>query len=216
MGDNNNFYSEMTSIMDISAIVQNEQKRLNQKSANIKNALDSQNRMIQLNQSYSSRMREFSYMIMIIAFTVIIIVFIMAFQNLLPTIVFNLLIMFFGVLGFGWALFIYVGIQNRDKVDFDKIYSVAPDNALDSSGNVIANSIKAGNISKTLRAAINTTCAGNECCNGATIYSSTENKCVPVSGFTSIEQAYMNGEFSGNINSTYVKLNSSLLFSSYP
>jgi len=216
MGDYNNFYSEMTQIMDISAIVHNEQSRLEQKSANIKNALDSQNRLIHLNQSYSSRMREYAYMIMIIALTVLIVVFIMVFQNFLPTIVYNLLIFIVSVLGFGWALFIYVGIQNRDNVDFDKIYSVSPDNALDSSGNAIANSINSGNISKTLGLAVNTTCIGNDCCNGGTIYSSADNKCVPKNAFTSIEQAYNNGEFSGNINKEFPNLNSSLLFSSYP
>ena len=208
------FYSEMTRIQDISAIVHNEQSRLDQKSANIKNALDSQNRLIFLNQSYSSRMREYGYMIMIIALTVLIVVFIMVFQNLLPSIIYNLLIFFISVLGFGWAAFIYIGIQNRDNIDFDKIYSTAPDRASDSSGNAIANSINSGNISKTLGLAVNNTCVGNDCCNGGTIYSSADNKCIQ--RFTSIEQAYNNGEFSGNINKEYENLNSSLIFSSYP
>ena len=132
--DVSNFYNQLTNIMDISSIVHNEQNRLNQKSMGIKTALDSQNRMIFLNQSYTNRMKEYSFMIMIISITIVIIVFLLFFKSILPSFIVTTLIAIVSIIGFLWALSIYNGIIRRDSVDFDKIYSNAG-NLKDISGN---------------------------------------------------------------------------------
>lgn len=214
---NYNFYNELTNLMDISGIIHNEQSRLDKKSVGIKNALDSQNRLIFLNQSYANRMKEYSFMIMIIAFTIVIIVFTLIFKNYLPDSLVNIIVLIVGSIGGIWALLIYLGIQNRDNVDFDKVYSLAPDDSENHDGNVVINSknTTTRNMSNILNYA--TTCAGQECCGQNTLYDFVQGQCLPSSsGFTSMEQAYNNGEFTGNVLQNYNFMGTSLIFSSYP
>lgn len=209
-----NFYNELTNIMDISAIVHNERVRIDNKAMGINNALDSQNRMIFLNQSYTNRMKEYSFMIMVIALTIVIIVFTLVFKNILPAALVNIIVFIVGSIGGIWALWIYIGIQSRDTVDFDKVYSIPPS---DGSGNVYINSISTATSNRDALGRLwNGVCEGRDCCDPeTTIY--TEGQCRPKpQTFTSIEQAYNNGEFTGNILQNYNFMKSSLIFSSYP
>jgi hypothetical protein len=208
-----NFYNELTSIMDISAIVHKEQYRIDQKAVGIHNALDSQNRLIFLNQSYASRMKEYSFMIMIIALTIVIIVFILMFKDFLPSALVNIIVLIVGSIGGIWALWIFWRIQNRDNVDFDKVYSIPPSD-LDNSGNVFVNSRNANNSNGLL--SVKQVCAGQDCCD-ATTTTYIDGQCrTSSSSFTSIEQAYNNGELTKNILQNYNFTNKSLIFSSYP
>jgi hypothetical protein len=211
--DVRNFYHQLTNIMDISSIVHNEQNRLNQKSMGIKTALDSQNRMIFLNQSYTNRMKEYSFMIMIISITIVIIVFILVFKSILPSFITTALIMIVGIIGFLWALSIYNGIIRRDSVDFDKIYSNSG-NLKDISGNsFIQGNVHHFNFEQIYNTfSGNLICGGNACCSTGTTYNEQINRCA----FTSIEQAYNNGEFSGNLIPNYNYNYNSLSFDSYP
>jgi len=209
-----NFYNELTSIMDISGIIHAEKDRLNQKSVGIQRAIDSQNRMIHLNQSYATRMKEYSYMIMVIALTVVFIVFLSVFQYLIPAVLFNFLFLLISTAGIIWAGVIYLGIINRDNVDFDKIRSVAPDNTKDASGNILATSINTGKFSDAMRFNQWDACVGNSCCSSGTVYSKDSNVCVK-SPFTSLAQAYQTGEFTGNALNNYDNQQTSLVFSSY-
>jgi len=214
--DNYNIYNELTSIMDISAIVHKEQYRIDQKNMGIKNSLDSQNRLIFLNQSYASRMKEYSFLIMIIALTIVFIVFILIFKNFLPSTLVNIMVLIVGAIGGIWALAIYIGIRNRDNVDFDKVYSTPPAD-IDNSGNVYLNSMNNKSYYDNLMQ-VNVVCAGNSCCGSGTVYNYDKGQCLPssVSAFTSMEQAYNNGEFTGNILQNYNFMKSPLIFSSYP
>ena len=215
--DDYNIYNKLTSIMDISAIVHKEQYRIDQKNAGIKNSLDSQNRLIFLNQSYASRMKEYSFMIMIIALTIVIIVFILIFKNFLPYTLVNLMVLIVGAIGGIWALSIYIGIRNRDNVDFDKVYSIPPKD-IDNSGNVYVNSMNQKSYYDNLMY-LKDVCAGNLCCGPETVYNYQLGQCLPSTiktAFTSIEQAYNNKEFAGNVLQDYNFMKSSLIFSSYP
>jgi len=217
-----NIYNELTNIMDISAIVHEEKYRINQKSVGIKSAIDSQNRIIFLNQSYANRMKKYSYMTIIIAITIILVVFTLVFKNFLPTFLVSLLIFFFILVGGIWALMVYMGIRNRDNIDFDKIYSITPQ---DVSGNIITGNTR---FSATgFSGSFGIDCVGQDCCSSGLVYDNDSLKCIvpkvqTKSGFTSIQQAYNAGEFSGNIVSNYNNYNnsnnsdSSLIFTSYP
>lgn len=209
-GDIKTFYNDISHLMDISGIIYDEKQRLNNKTQGIKNALDSQNRMVFLNQSYANRMKEYSFMIMIIAITIVNIVLILFSRNFLPELLVSFLLMIVFMVGFIWALKIYIGIIYRDSVDFDKIYS--PPANVDTSGNVLLNSINAGDISKA--SWLQYTCVGNACCSDNTVYNINQNKCV--SPFTSIEQAYSNGEIYTKSIGYYDNIHSSLSFNSYP
>lgn len=217
MSTNANFYNELTGILDISGIVHNEQARLDKKATGIKTALSSQNRIILLNQSYASRMKEYSFMIMIIAMTIVTIVSILVIKDILPASLVNILIVLVGGGGGIWALYIYYGIQQRDNVDFDKIYSTPPKSAMDTSGNAFTDNINAGNISYALGLTTNDVCTGNSCCPPNFVYSSDLNVCVPIQPFTSMQQAYSSGDYKGNaLPSNTVYTNNLLTFSSYP
>lgn len=205
--DDYKFYNDVTRIQDISGIVHYEQKRIDDKSSGIKTALESQNRMIFLNQSYASRMREYSYMIMVIAISLVLAVLVIFFQGVLPAALVNILTLVILGVGFCWAVGIYLGIRNRDYVDFDKVYS-AP--ITDISGNAAA--ANSGDISSLMNFNFGT-CIGNACCAGVGVkYDSGNNICIQ-SPFTSMEQAYATEYVNGNIlpKSDF----SSLTFSSY-
>lgn len=216
MPELNTFYNELSHLMDISGIVQNEKVRLKKKEQGIQNALDSQNRMIFLNQSYATRMKEYSFMIMIIAITIVIDVFILVFKDLLPSFLVTFLVMLISIIGFIWALKVYLGIRNRDNVDFDKIYS--PSSRLDTSGNILGNVVVTGD--DDINEDSKNRCIGNACCSSGMIYDSSSNKCIIRSSFTSLDQAYSKGEIQENRNSNsiqnYNSIISSLSFNSYP
>jgi len=209
----NDFYDELSHLMDISGIVYNEKQRLQKKEKGIQTALDSQKRMIFLNQSYATRMREYSFMIMIIAITIVIVVFILMFKDYLPSFLITFLIMLVSSIGFIWVFKVYIGIQYRDNVDFDKIYS--PPAKLDTSGNALANSIAAGDISEATKLQWNNKCIGSECCSGNMIYDTSKDKCL--SPFTSLEQAYQSGEIQINTDTIqyYNNMTSSLSFTPF-
>jgi len=210
---NYNVYNELTSIMDISGIIQNEKQRLDRKSVGIKSAIDSQNRMIFLNQSYANRMKEYSFMTMVIAITIMSVVFTLMIKNFIPRFLVNILLIIFVSVGVVWSLRIYFGIIQRDNVDFDKIYSFSPD--LSGNAIVVDHSFAANGFSIGL----GIDCVGSDCCSDGLVYDTNLSQCVlaPVkSGFTSIQQSHRSGEFSGNNISNYNNLNSSLTFTSYP
>ena len=211
-----NFYDEITSFQEIKNIVDEEQYRIDQKAAGIKTASDSQKRVIQLNQSYASRMKEYSFMIMIVAITIVTIVSILVVKDFLPEFIANLLVVLVGGIGLAWAVYIYFGIQYRDNVDFDKLYSTPPKSAMDTKGNAFTDTLNAGNISDALGLQVNTVCSGNTCCPAGYKYSSKENVCVSESeSFTSLSQAYVNGEYKVSSSNT-IDTKNSLTFSSYP
>jgi hypothetical protein len=208
-GSDYHFYHDVTQIQDISGIVHQEQERIDKKSVGIKTAMDSQDRMIFLNQSYASRMREYSYMIMVIAISLVLAVLVIFFKSFLPAFLVNILVLIILGIGFAWAVAIYLGIRNRDYIDFDKIYS-AP---IDISGNPIATAANSGDVSSLMDFNFGT-CIGNACCQSTgLIYDNTTNTCVTKQPFTLMEQAYDKENVKGTLlpKSDF----SSLTFSSY-
>lgn len=163
-------------------------------------------------------MKEYSFLIMIIALTIVIIVFMLIFKNYLPSALVNIMVLIVGAVGGIWALAIYIGIRNRDNVDFDKVYS-APPADIDNSGNVYVNSLTNKSYYDNLLY-LNEVCSGNACCGSDTVYDYGLGKCkikpTTTQPFTSIEQAYSNKEFAGNVLQDYNFMKSSLIFSSYP
>ena len=225
MPNNYNFYQDVTHIMDISGIVHNEQERINKKAVGIKASMDSQNRLIFLNQSYSSRMKEYSYMIMIISITLVLLVLVIYLKGILPSILVNVFSLLILTIGFCWAAIIYIGIRNRDSIEFDKLYSQPPK---DISGNAISSSANI-NVSDLFNMNLGT-CVGNACCASSGLsYDAVNHICTIgnasisgnttgaddsfTSGFTLMEQAYRKENMRGNLlpKSDF----SSLTFSSY-
>ena len=59
-------------------------------------------------------------------------------------------------------------------------------------------------------------CVGNNCCASGTTYNADSNQCIPdPQKFTSLSQAYANGEFVDNKIQNFNDQHTSLIFSSY-
>ena len=100
-----------------------EQNRLDRKKKGIDIAYASQKRMIALNQSYTSKMRMYSYMIMVFALSIVISVMLSFSRQIIPSGLVDFLIIIIVLAGILWSYSIYVSIQNRDKLYFDELAS---------------------------------------------------------------------------------------------
>jgi len=161
------FYDEIASITNITNnIYKAENDRLTKRKDGINNMMMSQKRLIALNQSYTSKMKRYGYMVSIISFALVIIVMIISFRSLIPSILADLSITIIMAGAIIWCYLIYTYIQNRDKIDFDEL-------AVDSSALVNPENIDqkntaagaAGDISALENNAISSAgCIGRQCC----------------------------------------------------
>lgn len=121
-------------------ILQNEQARLQEKKASVENAYTSQKRSIYLNDNLQKRYAAYSRILLISVVTlaiVFVIALIQRFVPAVPSIIFNIIYLLLFAGSFIWCMLEFVEIQNRDKLDFDKLYHksmTATGGSLDSSG----------------------------------------------------------------------------------
>ena len=114
------FYTEISHLNDLVKQVYNtENTRLQQRKQGINEMIVSQKRLIALNQSYTSKMKKYGYIVSIFAFALVILVMIIAFYSLIPSIIADLMVIIVIVGSLLWILSIYLDIQNRDKIAFD-------------------------------------------------------------------------------------------------
>jgi len=177
-------------------IIQQEKQRLEEKKKGIDNAYATQQRLIQLNESYREKnMKYITILIILIIAISIYLALLMASRNLsfISPFVINLLT---ALLISGTVIIIAIiiaRINKRDNMNFQKLLFVPPDN----SGNVYGNIY--GNVSLTGYA----TCIGNICCGAGTTWDSATGVCKPTttSGTTSGTTAgftLMNGLYGNN------------------
>ena len=124
-----NFFSEVTNMQDINQIVNNELSRIQQKQDSVTSAYQNQRRMIDINQSYGERMQAYSNMlIMGIVFmsSIFLLMFIKAIFPGMPDILYNFLFSVILVIAVIYMARLYIDIQNRDLIDFQKIDQNSP------------------------------------------------------------------------------------------
>ena len=182
------FYDEIASITNITnTIYKEENERLNKRKDGINNMMVSQKRLIALNQSYTSKMKKYGYIVSIISFALVIIVMVISFRSLIPSILADLTITIVMAGAIIWCYLIYTDIQNRDKIDFDELAVdssnlVNPDN-IDQKNTEAGN---AGDISALANNEISSAgCIGRQCCPadwtgssvGGTYYNTNLNVC---------------------------------------
>ena len=163
----NTFYTEVSNLNTlVENIYKTEATRVEKRKQGINDMMVSQKRLISLNQSYTSKMKKYGYMISIIAFALVIIIMIIHFRYLLPSLLADLGIVIAIAGAIIWAYLIYVDIQNRDKIDFDEL-------AIDSSSlvnpaNIDKQNTDAGNegdiSALSSNAALGAGCIGSACC----------------------------------------------------
>lgn len=196
MSTPNTFYTKISHINDlVDKIYTTENNRLQQKKKGIDEMIVSQKRLISLNQSYTSKMKKYGYMISIIAFALVLVVMIITFHSRLPSLLADLGIIIVMAGSIIWSYLIYVDIQNRDKIDFNEL-------AIDSSSLVNPANIEqsnttagdTGDISSLVsNTAFSAGCIGSTCCdkpnwasvtaNSQYYYNSNLKKCAISSGW---------------------------------
>ena len=182
------FYNKVSQLQEITNnIVTTEQQRLDDKKTGINDAYNSQQRTIALNQSYAMRMRAWTYLLTVVAVSVVISIILMFAKSVIPPTIIDILIIIVMSGGIIWAYLIYMDIQKRDENDYNllsmKSTYLQDPTAIDSSNATIAStgtSKTSGNtvvsISNLLLGA-GGTCMGQACCPDGLNYDSTLNKC---------------------------------------
>jgi hypothetical protein len=183
---------------DMKKIVDDETTRLNAKETSVNEVVSSKKRMIDLNDNYIQRTREYTKMVIAIVIGLAIWLFLVVLNNFSPipdgifTITLILLFSFISI----YCLQIYFKILSRDRLDFNKI-EVAPPKKLspEELEKQTAENKKNGNLFGGLDGG----CIGSLCCDDGTKWDSTTQTCklptaqlnptstgTPISGFTTM------------------------------
>jgi len=168
-------------------IIQTEKNRLDQKKTGIDNAYATQQRLIQLNESYREKnMKYIDILIVIIISVVIYLALLMTsrYLSFIPAGIINLLTALLFSISFIIICVIIARINARDNMNFQKLLFVPPKI---QTGNVYGN--VSGNVSMF---GLYPECMGSSCCGNGTTWNETYGNCVVTSGFT------LMGGFDGN------------------
>jgi uncharacterized membrane protein len=187
-----NFYDNIGQITRISQeIVDKENTRLDKKAQGIYSAYNSQQRMIFLNQSYTMRMRAYSYMFGVISVTIVLVVLLGFLRGILPGTLVDVLMIVIIAGGIIWTYLIFADIQNRDQIDYNQIASgssslLDPKN-IDTAKADAANKGDISTLSGDFSLMGNEVCIGRDCCPtdwstglspGLSYYNTNQNKCL--------------------------------------
>jgi hypothetical protein len=146
---------------------QDESNRLIRKKNNIDQALDGQNRMITLNDSYVKKYAKYNQIVMVIVLVILAILGAIMLGTYVPAVpsVVNDLIMILAV-GIGLIVIynIYTEIQKRDSMYFDKLNTSIPD----ISGNLDLKNNDDMNAAQW--DLMNGGCMGGDCCGAPPVY----------------------------------------------
>ena len=183
------FYDKVTQLQNITDnIVKSEQQRLDNKKTGINDAYNSQQRTIALNQSYAMRMRAWSYLLTVVAVSIVISILLMFAKSIIPPTIIDILIIVVMSGGIIWAYLIYMDIQKRDENDYNllsmKSTYLQDPTAIDTTNAAIASTSKSGTGGNTVTSVSSFllgaggTCVGQSCCPANYNYDSGTNKCI--------------------------------------
>jgi hypothetical protein len=193
---------------EVSSIIDEEKKRLEQKKQSIDNALDGKRRAIDLNETY--RMRQSQYLrIKIVMVIVLVICIVLTLLNrqfpIVPSIIVTLINLIVVLIGGVYCLFIYSSISSRSLMNYNDLDLAGP--AAPTVSDIAASQVaasKAGNLLGTINII---GCVGSACCSAGTKWDNEKSMCVPdtaaapaipsaaattpptVGGFTTMEQS---------------------------
>lgn len=161
------FYSEISQLNNlVKNVYDSEKYRIETRQKGINEMITSQKRLIALNQSYTSKMKKYGYIVSIFSFALVILVMILTFRSLLPSTLADILFIIVITGALIWIYIIYTEIQKRDKIDFDEL-------AIDSSSLVNPSNIAQSNDAAANQGDISTLannsiigagCVGRNCC----------------------------------------------------
>lgn len=162
-----NFYTNISHINSLVTDIYNkENKRLADRKQSINDMMTSQKRLISLNQSYTSKMKKYGYIVSIISFALVSTVMTIHFRALMPSILADLIIIISIAGAIIWSYIIYTDIQNRDRLEFDEL--AVDSSSLINPANITQADTNAGNAGDVsalaANASLSTGCVGAACC----------------------------------------------------
>lgn len=174
-----NFYTNISHINSlVTEIYNKENQRLADRKQNINDMMTSQKRLISLNQSYTSKMKKYGYIVSIIALALVSTVMTIHFRFLMPSILADLIIIISIAGAIIWSYIIYTDIQNRDRIDFDEL--AVDSSSLINPANITQADTNAGNAGDVsalaANASLSTGCVGSACCDYPDAASAVSNK----------------------------------------
>jgi hypothetical protein len=159
----------------INAILQNEYGRLEQKKQNITTAVQGQQRVLELNNSYQKRYTAYTNIMIAVVATLLIYLVINYLDNNVPifpkVILYVLTIALFSV-AIIYISWVSIDILRRDNINFDELALARPQT--DASGNVIATNMT----NQTFNPLGYYGCIGQACCAPGTTWDSISGGCV--------------------------------------
>ena len=162
-------------------IISTEQARLDQKKTGIDNAYATQQRLIQLNESYREKNMQYINILIIIIITILIylaLLMIGKYLTFIPSVVMDILKTLLFMITFIIISVMIAQINKRDPMDYQKLLFVAPP---DMSNNITAYSTDGSGNGNTDASG----CVESACCSSETTWNNDIKKCVPKqSGFT--------------------------------
>lgn len=162
---------------DLNAIFDEETTRLNTKQSSIDQALTSQDRLVSLNQSYSQRLGQYTYMIIIIIIALVLILGVLMVQSRLegiPSGFFTFLTIIIIGVAFIYCMILYNNIQGRSNMNYDELNLSVPTPV--SADQIAANNaanVNSGNLTGNLSG-----CIGQECCSAGTYWNDISQNCM--------------------------------------
>jgi len=159
----------------INSILQNEYSRLEQKKQNITTAVQGQQRVLELNNSYQKRYTAYTNIMIAVVATLLIYLVINYLDNNVPifpkAILYVLTIVLFSV-AIIYISWVSIDILRRDNINFDELALARPQT--DASGNVIATNMT----NQTFNPLGYYGCIGQACCAPGTTWDSISGGCV--------------------------------------
>lgn len=150
-----------TTLTDLSA-------SLDARTQNVENTINSQKRIIALNDSYSKRTAAYTKMVLLAVFVLTITIFLKILQTRIPFILTDGIMTIIYIAAFSvplvYALFVISDINSREKTDFDKL-DLAPPKALQTQSAADRQAADAAKqASGDLSGLLPGMCLGSDCC----------------------------------------------------
>lgn len=179
----------------MNGILIQENERLNQKKIGVDDAITSQRRLIELNESYRKKSAQYINMLLVIVIVALIyLVLVLLRRNfpIIPKMVFNILIAILFAVGLLLLISISYKMKKRDEMNFDKLAFVPPP---DSSGNIYTSGNVSSSGSYLAMPDFSAYCNNGNCCSEGTVWNPEKSVCVSIdlSAFTLLSEAYPGG-----------------------
>lgn len=164
---------------EISNIINTEKNRLDDKKTIVDQQLSSQERLLELNDSYRKRQSEYIYIIFVIIiglFLYIILVQIGKYFTIIPEFIIQLLIVSISALVAIYVILLIININKRDRLNHDNIMLNPP--PVKTPEELEKDKSAAKEKGNLLQASYNPNeCSGKNCCSSGDMWNAYSNKC---------------------------------------